>query len=251
MCVLRTPLRTLLLALLAGLATYVAAWLALRWLVPKSADRFLGPIQLATWLCFFAAEALLLRRQLQLVAERDAFRLGLLPSPEQGDIYPETAIALRRRVLDLPAVRRNLLFVRLVDACLRRSRTEWSQAGTGMALQDATGCAAREFQANDAPVRYLAWAIPMLGFVGTVFGIGRAIGALRYFDAADLMARASTHLATAFDTTLLSLVLSVLVMLHWQVLQTQEDRLLTAAQRTCHDDLVCRMCQPTGPHFLT
>ena len=60
-------------------------------------------------------------------------------------------------------------------------------------------------------IRYLAWSIPSIGFIGTVMGISGALGHVDQAAAGDLSAVTSL-LGTAFDTTLVALLLSILLM---------------------------------------
>ncbi len=64
-------------------------------------------------------------------------------------------------------------------------------------------------------VRYIIWVIPALGFIGTVIGISLALAYAGAVDLQDpnLLAELTKQLAVAFDTTLLALVLSAVLVL--------------------------------------
>jgi hypothetical protein len=76
-----------------------------------------------------------------------------------------------------------------------------------------------ELESRLEPVRYLAWAVPSIGFVGTVLGIGSAMLTADEIISAgsDSHAQESAiqvvtgHLGTAFDTTLVALLCSLLL----------------------------------------
>ena len=61
--------------------------------------------------------------------------------------------------------------------------------------------------------RYLGWAVPILGFIGTVFGISEAAEGIRGIISSDFglstlsseLSRAIAPLGIAFDTTLIAL----------------------------------------------
>ncbi len=71
-----------------------------------------------------------------------------------------------------------------------------------------------------AVARVLIWAIPILGFIGTVMGLGGAVAGFSDFLAGaagleaikDAIGTVTLGLGMAFDTTLLALVLSVILM---------------------------------------
>jgi flagellar motor component MotA len=92
-------------------------------------------------------------------------------------------------------------------------------------------------------VRYVIWVIPALGFIGTVMGISLA---LAYAGAADLqdpslLAGLTKQLAVAFDTTLLALVLSAVLVLAQHLVQAYEERSLNQAGQYCLDNLINRL----------
>ena len=82
--------------------------------------------------------------------------------------------------------------------------------------------------------RILAWAIPLLGFVGTVIGISSAIAGFSGFleQAGEIdelkagIGEVTTGLAVAFDTTFLALLLSVVVMIPLSLVERLEARAL-------------------------
>lgn len=87
-------------------------------------------------------------------------------------------------------------------------------------------------------VRYVAWAVPILGFIGTVWGIAEAVQNVRATmvsgkSASDLsasLANAIAPLAIAFDTTLVSLTLSVVMGLMLALVQRLESHLLSRVE---------------------
>lgn len=96
-------------------------------------------------------------------------------------------------------------------------------------VQDARAASAQQEQSlrdaldsRQAALRYAAWAIPSLGFIGTVVGIGRALdsahqvvttnGAAKYLQEGAIQG-ITGELGVAFDTTLVALLASLVLML--------------------------------------
>lgn len=96
--------------------------------------------------------------------------------------------------------------------------------------------------------RILIWAIPLLGFIGTVFGISKAVNGFSGLleNTADIeqikegIGFVTTGLAVAFDTTLLALLLSVLVMIPLVLIERFESRLLLGIDIFINDQLLPR-----------
>lgn len=97
--------------------------------------------------------------------------------------------------------------------------------------------------------RVLVWAIPILGFIGTVMGLGNAVGGFSSFlaGAADLSAikgaigDVTAGLGVAFDTTLLALILSVLVMFPLSAVQRREENLLVEIDNYLEDSIISHL----------
>lgn len=88
-------------------------------------------------------------------------------------------------------------------------------------------------------LRLFVWAMPILGFIGTVIGIGVAVGEFSGFLSGDIedlervkheLSKVSTGLSFAFDTTLLGLVCSLFGMMLVSAAQSREENLHSDAE---------------------
>jgi len=75
-----------------------------------------------------------------------------------------------------------------------------------------------------APVRFSVWAIPAIGFVGTVRGIGNSLQQAHKAVEGDVSGVVA-GLGTSFNSTLVALSLSILVMLVLHQVQLRQERL--------------------------
>ncbi|MEM7591962.1 MAG: flagellar motor protein MotA [Cyanobacteria bacterium P01_A01_bin.83] len=97
--------------------------------------------------------------------------------------------------------------------------------------------------------RILVWAIPLLGFIGTVIGISGAVSGFTGFleNSGDVeqikegIGQVTSNLGLAFDTTLLALFLSVLVMIPLVLVERYESRLLLGIDVFINDKLIPRL----------
>jgi hypothetical protein len=84
--------------------------------------------------------------------------------------------------------------------------------------------------------QYLAWAIPLLGFIGTIVGVSRAMAAAELVGSPErvlqLLARSRVtgEIAVAFDTTLVALVLSLVGVWFISVTERRERELQERAK---------------------
>ena len=119
---------------------------------------------------------------------------------------------------------------------------------TEFALDDSSFYQTASESSYSVP-RILVWAIPLLGFIGTVVGISKAVSGFSGFlqDAGDVeqikegIGTVTGGLAVAFDTTLLALLLSVLVMIPLVLIERYESRLLLGIDIFINDKLLPRL----------
>lgn len=95
-------------------------------------------------------------------------------------------------------------------------------------------------------VRYLLWAIPSLGFIGTVMGIGAGLGVISrnppsVENAQEVMGLVTAELAVAFDTTLVALVLTTVLAFCLYAVENREETTLNIVGQYCMDHLVNRL----------
>jgi hypothetical protein len=102
--------------------------------------------------------------------------------------------------------------------------------------------------------RILVWAIPLMGFIGTVVGISAAVNGFSGFlaESGDVeqikegIGLVTGGLAVAFDTTLLALFLSVLVMIPLVLVERYESSLLLGIDVFINDKLLPRLKSNSG-----
>ena len=95
----------------------------------------------------------------------------------------------------------------------------------------------------------LIWAIPVIGFIGTVLGLSQAVGGFGQVIArgADLDALKTAlggvtgGLATAFETTLIALVAALAVQLLMTLEMQKEEDFLDDCAGYCHDNLTSHL----------
>ena len=106
-------------------------------------------------------------------------------------------------------------------------------------------------EASYSVPRILVWAIPLLGFIGTVIGISGAVSGFTGFleNSGDVeqikegIGQVTSNLGLAFDTTLLALFLSVLVMIPLVLVERYESSLLLGIDVFINDKLLPRLKQ--------
>ncbi|MGF1481194.1 MAG: MotA/TolQ/ExbB proton channel family protein [Cyanophyceae cyanobacterium] len=122
------------------------------------------------------------------------------------------------------------------------------QTAADLALDDSSFYLSASESSYTLP-RVLVGMIPILGFIGTVIGITQAVTGFSSFleEAGEIeqiragISTVTSGLATAFDTTLLALLLSVLVTIPLAIVERLESRLLLSIDIYINDQILPRL----------
>jgi len=209
-----------------------------------------GPVQyLELFMAFMVAALVVLksriiRRQLGIVAEG--------PVSDNIDLGNDDEVTdLRRKIRSDDAYEWSILLNRA-----ERMLTLWLGSKDISRVATWSGTESeRDLSGSDssyATARVLIWAIPILGFIGTVMGLGSAVSGFSEFLAGEAELGAikeaigdvTIGLGVAFDTTLLALILSVILMFPLSVIQRREESLFVEIDNYLDDMLLSRFPAP-------
>jgi biopolymer transport protein ExbB/TolQ len=86
-------------------------------------------------------------------------------------------------------------------------------------------------------VRYITWAIPSIGFIGTVRGIGAALGNAHEAVAGNI-APVTASLGVAFNSTFVALLISIVIMFLTHQITLMQERMVREVQDYCDQSLI-------------
>ncbi|HEX6996629.1 MAG TPA: MotA/TolQ/ExbB proton channel family protein [Gammaproteobacteria bacterium] len=193
--------------------------------------------QESCFILMFWAFAILGYKAVVAMRERSLLERDLLPVREGVRILPEDTREYARVIEALPPEERRMLLPRVLHAALERF-------GATRNVQDVSSVATTLLESESARldseqsmIRYIAWAIPALGFIGTVRGIGLALGQAHRAVQGDVSG-VTENLGTAFNSTLIALLISIVVMFLVHQLQLVQERLVFDTQTYVDHNLV-------------
>jgi len=215
-------------------------------LIDRERSTYPLTVQNVMWLVFALGIGELIVRARDAVAERAELGRRYLPEDETTLLQ---ALELRRiyasaRQANQPGSRSEGRFLpRLIQRVVTQAQTTRSVEQANAILNSSLELYLHEIDLRYSMVRYVVWAIPTLGFIGTVVGISLALAYAGAVDLQDpsLLAELTKRLAVAFNTTLLALVMSALLVLCQHVIQAYEERALNRAGQYCLDNLINRL----------
>lgn len=250
------PLLVLSLALVCAVCIPLQQWLAASpaagtpWegRLERASRLLLGPEQIACYCCFTWGAFILISRYLEVRRQRKAFQLGLLPTEEGARILPEDARPLQRKAEHVLTQRGPFLLANLIRLGLGKYAVSRSSQDVSETVRIQAEVDLGRLVTSMATVHYLAWAIPALGFLGTVRGLAMSLG-MAGTDQVNLpidvfLSQATNHLNTAFDCTLVALALSLPIMFWIHSVQRDEESLVIDCQQYCLEHLINRIYEP-------
>ncbi|MBI2800052.1 MAG: MotA/TolQ/ExbB proton channel family protein [Gammaproteobacteria bacterium] len=140
-------------------------------------------------------------------------------------IFPDDIREFSRQIEQLPDDKRRLFLPRALKVVMNRFGATRSVQHSASAARDECEFEASRLDAELSLIRFSVWAIPAVGFVGTVRGIGAALQQAQRAAAGDVTG--VTHgLGITFNSTLVALSLCIVVMFFLHQLQLSQDRLV-------------------------
>jgi biopolymer transport protein ExbB/TolQ len=212
------------------------------WPPDRWAKLLLGPEQIACYCCFVWGVLIFLGRYRESRRQRGAFGLELLSTEEGTRILPEDARSLQRRVDQLTATRGPFILANMIRAGLSKLALSRSSLDVRETLKTQADVDLGRLVSSMATMNYLAWAIPAIGFLGTVRGLAGSMTLAG--KGGDSLRLATEHLTIAFDCTLVALALSLVSMFLIHMLQREEESLVIDCQQYCLEHLVNRLYEP-------
>ena len=140
----------------------------------------------------------------------------------------------------LPIKVRNSPLVRTLMSSLRRYLITSNVQDTSDAIESSVEALALKQETENSMIRYLIWAIPSIGFIGTVRGIGQALSMADQALAGNI-AGMTESLGIAFNSTLVALLISIGLMFLLHQLQRLQDGLVVDTQDYCESFLLNRI----------
>ena len=178
------------------------------------------------------------------IRERKLLDQALLNVSEGTPILPEDTRDLSRPIQALPEEERHFLLPRVLLTALQRFGSTQNVAAVSNSVKEVCETEGDRLDSELAMVRYITWAIPSIGFIGTVRGIGEALAQAHRAVEGDI-AGVTVSLGVAFNSTFIALVISIVIMFFTHQLQLMQERLVLDTQNYC-DNRLLRFLKVSG-----
>jgi len=243
----------------AGIVAAVVLYVSI-WAVWKTtgwgaliADR--GPMPLfillvSCWgLAVLALKYVAVRRQIG-CAERE---LELIPLEVGVQITPGNVDQFLAHLAGRPQMQRLSIVGRRIHGALEHFKSRQSVPEVQEYLATQAELDASAVDSGYTMLRAIIWAVPILGFIGTVMGISSAVSGLGVGgedggqELMEGLRLVTAGLATAFDTTLIALVMAILLLFPTESLRKAEYAMLDRIEAFANESLLRRMTEERQP----
>lgn len=169
--------------------------------------------------------------------ESSMLDLPLISVSEGTRILPGDAGQLARPLQSLPKKQQDYLLPRALSTALARFQVTASVESATDAANQVCETQSARLDSELSMVRYITWAIPSIGFIGTVRGIGSALGQAHEAMAGNI-AGVTASLGVAFNSTFIALLISMVVMFFMHQLELVQERLVLDSYSYCENRLL-------------
>ncbi len=204
--------------------------------------------QLACLVLMMWASIIIVFKFLRLFSEQSMVDHQFLKISRGERIIPEEALAhfkeVESQVRRMPRLRDKIL-PDVILAALHRFDATRSIQDAAHAVSERSEMAYEQLESDLSLVRYIAWAIPSVGFIGTVRGISEALGQADMAIQGDISGVTSS-LGLAFNSTFIALLLSIVLMLLVHLLQSRQETLIIDMEDFATKKVIALMKTPTS-----
>lgn len=201
-------------------------------------------INCAEWMVFGIGVGELAYHRLRAAAERRQLGRSLLPEDEDIMLDAKTLLPFTRRIKESST--RPYMLQRLLLRTIWQFQSSRSVGQATDVMNTTLELCQHELDLEYNLSRYITWALPTVGFIGTVWGLSRGLGGIASsgLDPSDkagfrhALTQTTADLSIAFNCTLIALVLSAALVLAMQIIQEREERSLNMIAQYCIDHLI-------------
>ncbi len=188
-------------------------------------------------------------KMLRLQSERTMLEQNLIAVAADGRLGPDDTEPALAALRAEPTRIAESFLARRLERALRHFQSRRRAVELVEFLATESRADEGRVEASYGLVRVFVWTVPTLGFIGTVLGIGAAVaGFSATLDAAssldgmkESIGLVTGGLGVAFDTTLLALVMSILIMFPASAIQRREEAFISEVDDYCAEHLIPRL----------
>jgi len=198
---------------------------------------------------FFWGMATLFVKWRKLNFQEKALDLAVVPQEPDFSLNPESAKAVLARTDTLVDSARNFILLNRIEVALSNLRNIGQISDVSSILGNQSKIDEQQVASSYNLIRGFIWATPVLGFIGTVLGLGDAIGGFGQTISGtqeveaikESLGGVTAGLSTAFDTTLVGLLATISLHFITNFLKFRESLFLDQCNDYCQVHVLAKL----------
>lgn len=203
-------------------------------------DLPLGLIQAFTFFLFFYGMLDVRTKNKAIETEQLMFNRELLPIEDNDRLSVTDIEQLRQKLTEIerrnPSVLGGLIRKSAIAFLSNKSINDTlNLISTHIRIKQA------DSDSEQALIRYVAWAVPSVGFIGTVIGIAASLGIANQATSENGIKAVTDLLEVAFDSTLIALLLDTVFVFYVHSLQERSEKLYSQMEAYMIENFINRI----------
>jgi len=202
-----------------------------------------------TMLLAFWCVAILILKYSKLGLQQRALSLAILPTDPKFELVPNTAEQILHEIGCKVEDPKQFMLLNRIIRCLSNLKNLGNipDAAEGLVVQAEND--ENYLESTYTLVKGFIWAIPVLGFIGTVLGLSQAVGGFGKVvsqgagieQLKESLSGVTSGLAIAFETTLIALVAALVIQLMMTIIRKREEDFLDECSDYCHRNIISKL----------
>ncbi len=221
--------------------------------VKVATDALLRPGNLYTTipctLFFFWAMSMLFVKSRKVKFQARALKLSVVPEDPEFFLNETTARPVLEKLRAMVDHPRHFILLKRIDTSLANLQNIGEIRDVAAVMKNLSENDEEQVASSYILPNAMVWAVPILGFIGTVLGLSAAIGEFANTISSGTnieeikanLSGVTGGLSTAFETTLVALVFALLIQLYLNFLQSKESEFLDECNEYCHVHVISKL----------
>ena len=198
----------------------------------------------AAWCC-----AILFVKWRKIALQRRALRLDIVPTTSEFVLSPVTAGQIIARMYELVDNPRQFILLNRIERAVSNLKNLGRVSDVSAVMTMQADNDDQYVESSYTLLKGFIWAIPVLGFIGTVLGLSQAVGGFGVVvgqgagveKLKESLGGVTSGLAVAFETTLIALVAALGIQIIMTMIKKNEEDFLDECSDYCHRHIVSKL----------
>ena len=193
--------------------------------------------------------AILFVKSMKLSLQTKALKAKIMPDDPNFILSPMTVSVVLTNMYEQVDTPKHFMLFNRVERALSNLKNIGRVSDVVETLSSQADIDEQFSESTYTLIRGFIWAIPVLGFIGTVLGLSQAVGGFGSVIASGAsmeelkqsLGGVTGGLATAFETTLIALVAALFIQILLTMLKKREEDFLEQCSDYCHKNIIAKL----------